>query len=340
MSQPSPTSIATDRVAFITGVRGQDGSYLAESLVAKGWKVHGLVRETELPRNETLVEQVELHQGDLSDSNRLRQLILDLTPDAVFNLGGISSVATSWKEPYQTALISGASAIALMDASLELQNASGSEVRFFQASSAEIFGHASEVPQVEGTALAPLSPYGVAKAMAHRSAALYRSRGLLASTGILYNHESTRRPPSFVTRKISLGVAAIALGMKKDLILGNLNAIRDFGWAPDCVRAMELILESAEADDYIIASGESHSIREFVLSAFEAAGIANGESLIRTDPLFARPLEAPEMRGEAKKISDRLGWSPTTRFHEIARNMVEHDLALLRQKGPELLNEA
>lgn len=339
MSWPGISSTVKSPIAFITGVSGQDGSYLAERLVDRGWEVHGLVRTAEPSRNETAAANVEFHQGDLVDSERLRQLVLELAPDAIFNLGGISSVATSWNSPYQTALVSGAAVIALLEAALELQNRSGSEVRFFQASSAEIFGHATEVPQRESTALAPLSPYGVAKSMAHRSTALFRSKGLFATTGILYNHESIRRPPSFVTRKISLGVAAIALGMRRELVLGNLDAVRDFGWAPDYVRAMEMILEHTEADDYVIATGDSHSIREFVVATFEAAGISDGMSLVQTDPRFARPLEAPEMRGSAKKIFEQLGWSPITRFHDIAKKMVENDLELLSQTGPILLEE-
>lgn len=320
------------RTAFITGVSGQDGFYLAEHLVNSGWQVHGMTRSgddapTQLPR------PVTVHIGDLANAARLCSLVDEVQPDTIFNLGGTSSVAASWQQPYETSVSTGAASIALLEASWQLQERSGREVRFLQASSAEIFGNATQIPQDELTPIRPISPYGSAKAFAHHAVGTYRARGLFACSAILYNHESLRRPSSFVTRRITLGVAAIALGLKDRLSLGNLESIRDFGWAPDYVEALARIAAADEADDFVVATGVSHSVKEFAESAFAAAGIDRGLALVDLDPRFRRPVDAAVMRGDASKISKKLGWTASTSFEHIVQKMVEHDIEVVRQHG-------
>jgi GDPmannose 4,6-dehydratase len=263
----------------------------------------------------------------------MAQLIEEVEPDVVFNLGGMSSVAKSWQQPYEAAMVTGAASVALLEAAWRLQERSGRPVRFVQASSAEIFGNAAQVPQTEATPIRPVTPYGAAKAFAHHAVETYRSRGLFASSAILYNHESLRRPASFVTRRITLGVAAIALGLKDRMLLGNLDAVRDFGWAPDYVDALDRIATAEQADDFIVATGESHSVKDFAARAFEAADIPDGLSRIDTDPRFQRPAEALEMRGDPGKIWAILGWTATTDFQSIVQMMVAHDINLVRQHG-------
>lgn len=331
-TEPARVQNQDTRTAFITGVSGQDGSYLTEHLVSSGWTVHGMVRAGDDVRHASPAT-VTLHRGDLMDAPRMAQLIEDVEPDVVFNLGGMSSVAKSWQQPYEAAMVTGAASVALLEAAWRLQERSGRQVRFVQASSAEIFGNAAEVPQNESTPIRPVTPYGAAKAFAHHAVGTYRSRGLFASSAILYNHESLRRPDSFVTRRITLGVAAIALGLKNRIRLGNLDAVRDFGWAPDYVDALDRIATAERADDFIVATGESHSVKDFAASAFAAVGIPDGLSLVDTDPRFHRPAEALEMRGDPSKISTTLGWTATTDFRSIVQMMVEHDITLVRQHG-------
>jgi len=331
-TEPAREQNQGTRTAFITGVSGQDGSYLTEHLISSGWTVHGMVRAGDDVRHAS-PEAVTLHRGDLMDAPRMAQLIEEVEPDVVFNLGGMSSVAKSWQQPYEAAMVTGAASVALLEAAWRLQERSGRQVRFVQASSAEIFGNAAEVPQNESTPIRPVTPYGAAKAFAHHAVGTYRSRGLFASSAILYNHESLRRPETFVTRRITLGVAAVALGLKNRLRLGNLDAVRDFGWAPDYVDALDRIATAEQADDFIVATGESHSVKDFAASAFAAAGIPDGLSLVDTDPKFQRPAEALEMRGDPSKISATLGWTATTDFQSIVQMMVEHDITLVRQHG-------
>ncbi|MFS0717142.1 GDP-mannose 4,6-dehydratase [Arthrobacter sp. 1P04PC] len=319
--------------ALVTGISGQDGSYLAEQLVEAGWDVHGMVRAEDANPRQHEAGGVTLHEGDLSDPSRLAELIGDLAPDTIFNLGGISSVAASWERPYETVVSTGAAAVAMLEAAWQLQNRTGREIRFLQASSAEIFGQAKEVPQNEGTPLRPITPYGAAKALAHHAVGTYRARGLFASSAVLYNHESLRRPSSFVTRRITLGVAAIALGLKERLSLGNLDAVRDFGWAPDYVDAMVRIASAEQPEDFVVATGVSRSVRDFAEAAFLAAGVSEGLSLIDVNPKFRRPVDAPEMRGDATKISDTLGWRATATFEDIVAAMVQHDLGVVREHG-------
>lgn len=316
--------------ALITGITGQDGSYLAEQLLAAGWEIHALVRAPIDHEPAVVVQGATVHLGDLANSSELPKLVDDIEPDYVFNLGGLSSVARSWVEPVATGHISGIAVLALLDASWKLQERTGRVVRFVQASSSEIFGDAPRAPQSEKTAIAPISPYGIAKACAHHAVAMYRAKGLHASSGILYNHESPRRPATFVTRKITKGVAEIAAGMSGGISLGNLDVKRDWGWAPDYVDSLVRMSMASEADDYVIATGESHSIREFVIAAFSEVGIADWEPFVTIDPRFFRPADALEMRGDASKAHSVLGWQPTVDFTGIVSRMVAMDVDHIR----------
>ena len=237
----------------------------------------------------------------------------------------------SWQQPYETALISGASVVAMLETTWQLQQETGKQVRFVQASSAELFGEAETAPQSEATPIRPVSPYGAAKALAHHAVGVYRNRGLFASTAILYNHESVRRPAKFVTRKITSGAAAIAAGRQDRLSLGNLDAVRDWGWAPDYVDAMDRIALASVPDDFVVATGISHSVRDFVAAAFKAAGLDDWERYVEIDSAFARPSDASDMRGDISKISSSLGWKPTMDFEQLVAAMVRHDQDLLNK---------
>ncbi len=310
--------------ALITGATGQDGTYLADHLHEAGYDVHGLVRPGD-PR-PLHPEHLTVHEGDLMDRPGLAAILRDLKPNEIYNLAGLSSVAQCWAEPVLAAEVNGVSAVFLMDQAWQLQEATGDAVAFVQASSAEIFGQAAQSPQTERTHLAPVNPYGAAKALAHLSVGVYRSRGLHASSLILYNHESPLRPPSFVTRKITRGAAAIARGEAHELRLGNLDARRDWGWAPDYVRALALAARHPEAADYVIGTGVAHSVRDLVAAAFAAAGVAGWESYVVVDPAFYRPVEAYELVADATKAHRELGWSPTVDFSDIVARMVAADL--------------
>lgn len=318
--------------ALITGLTGQDGSYLAEQLAALGWEVHALVRGR-VAVGDSSAKSPILHVGDLMDLARIVRVLDEVEPDVVFNLGGISSVATSWHRPVDTGLISGIAVVALLEAAAKLQTRTGRAVRFVQASSSEIFGDASQVPQTESTPIAPVSPYGMAKAYGHQAVSIYRSKGLHASACILYNHESPRRPDSFVTRKITAGAAQIAAGKLDRLMLGNLDLKRDWGWAPDYVDALVRAADASAPGDYVIATGQSHSIREFAAAAFSAVGIEDWENRIGIDQRFVRPADPHDMLGDASKARDVLGWAPTVDFEEIVARMAAHDVELLREKG-------
>jgi GDPmannose 4,6-dehydratase len=310
--------------AFVTGIGGQDGNYLAERLVAEGVEVHALAHEQD-PAPEA--PGVELHTGDLTRVDDVRALLLDLAPDEVYNLAAISSVARSWEQPDLTALVNGTAAVALMESALQVQDKRGSQVRFVQASSAEIFGQPEVTPQDETTAIRPVNPYGAAKAYAHLSADVYRRRDLHAVSVILYNHESPRRPTTFVTRKITSTVAAIARGRSERLSLGNLDARRDWGWAPDYVDALVLAARAEVPRDFVIATGVSHSVRDFAAAAFRRAGIDDWESLVDVDPGLVRPADPTELTGDASRARRELGWAPTVAFEELVGRMVDADLA-------------
>ena len=321
----------TAPVALVTGITGQDGGYLAEHLVADGWIVHGLVQSTDdRPEHlRALGTSVSLHEGDLLDHARLSDVVRDTTPTAIWNLAGISSVARSWSEPVLTAQTNGTAVAALLQAALALQDATGRPVTFVQASSAEIFSGSSTVPQDESTPLAPRSPYGAAKAFAHHLVQTYRGRGLAASNAILYNHESPRRPVTFVTRKITTGVAAIATGRARELVLGDRTVRRDWGWAPDYVAAMVALGGAAEPQDVVIASGASHSVDDFVAAAFARVGIEDWEHLVRTDDRLLRTSDAADLVGDPARARSELGWTPTVGFEDIVGRMVDADLARL-----------
>ena len=309
--------------ALVTGIGGQDGSYLAERLIADGTEVHALVL-SEDANPAFCPPEVTLHIGDLADVEATRRLVLDLAPDEIFNLAAISSVAQSWAEPDLVARVNGLAAVALLESAAQL----GEHVRVVQASSAEIFGEPEHTPQTELTPVRPLNPYGAAKAYAHLSVGVQRQRGLHASSLVLYNHESPRRPAGFVTRKITAGVASIAQGRASELVLGNLDARRDWGWAPDYVDAMILAARADMPDDYVIATGVGHTVRDFVAAAFIAAGVEDWERFIRQDPALLRPADAGELVGDATRARDALGWSPTVAFTEVVAAMVDADLAL------------
>ena len=313
--------------AFITGVSGQDGGYLAERLLADGTEVHGLVRSVEdATPVQAAMPGLSLHVGDLNEVDSVARLIRRLAPDEIYNLAGISSVAQSWAEPIETGRVSGLAAAGLLHAAWEFGESEGRRIRVVQASSAEIFGNPDVSPQDESTPIAPITPYGAAKAYAHHMVRVYRGRGLHAVSAVLYNHESPRRPTTFVTRKITQGAARIARGEQTELRMGNLDARRDWGWAPDYVDAMIRAARHSEPDDYVVATGESHSVREFVEAAFVHAGVEDWEHYVRVDPAFVRPVDAIELTGDSGRAKRTLGWRTTMSFSEIVARMVEADL--------------
>jgi GDPmannose 4,6-dehydratase len=305
--------------AFVTGVGGQDGSYLAERLLADGVEVHALVLSSESAPD--VPAEVVRHVGDVRDVTGTRSLLADLRPSYVFNLAAVSSVAASWEAPLATSEVNGTAAVALMESARLVGG-----VRFVQASSAEVFGSPAASPQDESTPLRPVNPYGAAKAYAHLAVGVQRARGEHVSSLLLYNHESPRRPVRFVTRKITSTVAAIARGEASELVLGNLDARRDWGWAPDYVDAMVRAAYAEVPGDYVVATGHSHSVRDFVAAAFAAAGVADWEGLVRTDPAFVRPADPTELVGDASLARERLGWAPTVAFDELVARMVAADL--------------
>jgi GDPmannose 4,6-dehydratase len=317
--------------ALITGITGQDGSYLAELLLDKGYEVHGMVRRSsteKFDRIDRIRERVTLHQGDLLDQRSLVDALRAARPDEIYNLAAMSYVAASWVQPTLTAEFSGTGVTRMLEAMREVCP----EARFYQASSSEMFGKVREVPQTETTPFYPRSPYGVAKAYGHFITVNYReSYGLHATSGILFNHESPRRGLEFVTRKITWHAAAIKLGLVSKLRLGNLDAERDWGFAGDYVRAMWLMLQQAEPDDYVVATGEAHSVRECVDVAFDQAGISTDDHVV-IDPQFLRPAEVEHLIGDATKASVKLGWTPEVSFEGLIRMMVDADLALFERE--------
>lgn len=310
--------------AFVTGVAGQDGSYLAERLLADGVVVHGLVHG----RNEddVAVPGVLRHEGDITDIEAMTRLLDEIDPDVVYNLAGLSSVGASWDRPGLTMRVCGQAAVDLMEAGLRLQERRGRELRFVQAASAEIFGQAETSPQDETTPIRPVNPYGVAKAAAHLSAAVFRQRGLHAVSCVLYNHESPRRPPSFVTRKITRGAALISQGRLDHLALGNLDSRRDWGWAPDYVDAMVRAAAHTEPMDFVVATGSAHTVRDFVDAAFARVGIEDWSDLVVIDQALVRPADPAEQRGDPTRARELLGWEPSVAFAELAGRMVDADL--------------
>jgi GDPmannose 4,6-dehydratase len=315
------------RTALITGVTGQDGLYLSELLLSRGYRVVGLVRgqnNPKLPLLREAVPGVEVVTGDLLDLSSLIRAVQVAQPDEVYNLGAISFVAYSWENAHLTSDVTGKGVLNM----LEAVRLSDPQTRFYQASSSEMFGKVQAVPQTETTLLWPRSPYGVAKVFGHHMTINYReSYGMHASSGILFNHESPRRGPEFVTRKVSQAVARIALGLQDTLALGNLEAQRDWGFAGDYVQAMWLMLQQEQADDYVISTGRTRSIRELLDVAFAHVGIDDWSGLVTQDPRFLRPAEVDLLVGDASKARERLGWAPTVGFEELVRMMVDADLA-------------
>jgi GDPmannose 4,6-dehydratase len=314
--------------AFITGITGQDGSYLAELLLEKGYEVHGMVRRSsteKFERIEHLRERITLHQGDLLDQRSLVDALRAARPQEVYNLAAMSYVAVSWIQPTLTAEFTGVGVTRMLEAMREVCP----EARFYQASSSEMFGKVREVPQNEHTPFYPRSPYGVAKAYGHFITVNYReSYGLRATSGILFNHESPRRGLEFVTRKITWHAAAIKLGLVEKLHLGNLDAERDWGYAKDYVEAMWLMLQREQAEDYVIATGTAHSVRECLEIAFDQAGLDVDDRVV-LDPSLVRPAEVDHLIGDSTKAREELGWEPQTSFEQLIRLMVDADLELL-----------
>jgi GDPmannose 4,6-dehydratase len=311
--------------ALITGVTGQDGYYLSELLRRNGFQVHGVLRAG--GSCDGLLPHVHSHYADLVDTESVSALTDSVQPDVVFHLAGISSVAASWQDPVSTTQVNALSTTALLDACLHTQERTGKKVALVNASSGEIFAGAAESPQTETTPLHPISPYGASKALAYMMCQVYRAKGLAASNAILYNHESPRRPDKFVTRKITKAVAAIAAGRLDRLILGDLTVKRDWGWAPDYVDAMYRMAKLGRGDDFVIATGEAHSVADFVAAAFEVAGVDNWRDHVETDAAFMRPADRAAMIGDASKAASVLGWQPTMTFGAIVKAMVCSDLA-------------
>ena len=317
--------------ALITGVTGQDGLYLAEYLLGKGYEVFGLVRGQNNPKRE-LVERevpgVQVVTGDLTDLSSLLRALHTAQPAEVYNLGAISFVAYSWENARLTSEVTGLGVLNILEAIRLHAGDDVARVRFYQASSSEMFGKAQQVPQSERTLLWPRSPYGVAKVFGHYMTINYReSYGMHASSGILFNHESPRRGPEFVTRKISRAVARISLGLQNSMSLGNLEAKRDWGFAGDYVDAMWRMLQAEDADDYVVATGETHSIREYLDIAFARVGIDDWSELVKIDPRYFRPAEVDVLIGDPTKARTRLNWRPTVSFGELVALMVDSDLA-------------
>ncbi len=311
--------------ALITGITGQDGSYLAEFLLTKKYKVFGLVRRSSSENYERIAhirDQIELLQADLLDQVSLHQALAHSKPDEVYNLGAQSFVPTSWAQPVLTAEFTATGVTRL----LEAMRATVPKAKMYQASSSEMFGKVLEVPQTEKTPFHPRSPYGVAKVYGHHITVNYReSYGMFAVSGILFNHESPRRGLEFVTRKITDGVARIKLGLATKLALGNLQATRDWGYAGDYVRAMWLMLQRSEPTDYVVATAETHSVREFAKIAFECVGL-NFEEYVVTDPAFLRPAEVDHLLGNPERAIRELGWKREVSFPEMIEMMVKSDL--------------
>ena len=321
--------------ALITGINGMDGSHLADFLLEKGYKVYGMERHSSI-KNRTNTkhlknnENFEFITGDLTDSTSLLSVLSTSQPDEVYNLGSQSFVAESWNTPEQTSNVTGLGSLRMLDSIRTLNM----DTKFYQASTSELFGRMIENPATERTPFYPRSPYGVSKLYAHWITKNYReSYDMFNTCGILFNHESERRGHQFVTRKISDGVAKIHHGLQDFITLGNLEAKRDWGYAPDYVESMWLMLQQDNPDDFVIATGKTHTIREFLDSAFDVVGITDWEKYVKQDPRFMRPAEVDVLRGDASKAKYELGWKPKTNLQGLVKNMVESDIALLDPKG-------
>lgn len=317
--------------ALITGITGQDGSYLAELLLSKGYKVYGFNRRTSRPntrRIDHILDRITLVYGDMTDAFSIYKALKQAEPSEFYNLAAQSFVGSSWDMPEYTCDVNGVGVVK----ALEAIRSFNPSIKFYQASTSELYGRVREVPQNENTPFHPRSPYGFAKMMAYWATVNYReSYGMFAVNGILFNHESPRRGMEFVTRKISHGVAKIKLGFEKEIALGNLDAKRDWGYAPEYVDAMWKMLQHREAEDFVIATGKAHSVRDFVREAFAAIGMDEWEQHVKSDEKFMRPAEVHELVGDASKAQKLLGWKSKTAFSELVKVMVEADVKLLSE---------
>ena len=320
------------KTALITGITGQDGTYLAEYLIGLGYTVHGLIRGQNNPKAEAvrrLIPDLELIEGDLLDQSSLIGAVEAAQPDEVYNLGAISFIPVSWRQPVLTSEITGLGVTRMLEA-IRIVNR---DIRFYQASSSEMFGKVREVPQSETTPFHPRSPYGAAKAFGHYTTVNYReSYDMFACSGILFNHESPRRGLEFVTRKTTNAAARIKLGTQSELVMGDLTPKRDWGYAGDYVRAMHLMLQQDEPDDYVVGTGETHSIQEMCAAAFAHVGL-DWRDYVRTDPRFLRPAEVSLLIADSAKAREKLGWRPTVDFPGLIEMMVESDLERERANG-------
>lgn len=326
------------RKALITGITGQDGSYLAELLLEKGYEVHGIVRRSSSFNRERIDhlclnpdiygKALFLHYGDMTDSSRLTKLVYEIKPDEIYNLAAQSHVRISFDMPEFTGEVDAMGTMRMLEAIRE--SGLGKKIRFYQASTSELYGKVQEIPQSETTPFYPRSPYAVAKQYAFWSVKNYREAyGLFASNGILFNHESPRRGENFVTRKITMGVARIKLGLQKSLSMGNIEAKRDWGFAGDYVEGMWRILQHDKPDDFVLATGEMHSVREFLEVAFSEVGL-DWQDFVTYDKRYIRPSEVDQLMGDASKARRELGWEPKVRFRELVKMMVDSDLLLAR----------
>lgn len=320
------------KCALITGITGQDGSYLSEFLLSKGYRVCGLVRRTShlnLERIQHILDKIKLYSGDLTDLSGIIRIVEDCEPDEIYNLAAQSFVFTSWEQPILTAQVTAVGVANMLEA-VRIVNP---KIKFYQASSSEMFGKAQQIPQNEKTPFYPRSPYGVSKLFGHWTTVNYReSFGIFACSGILFNHESPRRGKEFVTRKISYGVARIKHNKEKKLTLGNLDSSRDWGYAGDYVEAMWLMLQQSEPDDYVIATGETHTVREFAEIAFQRVGL-DWKDFVEVDKSLIRPAEVDYLLGDSSKGRDKLGWKPKVTFKQLVEMMVDSDMELVAKGG-------
>ena len=318
------------KTAFITGINGMDGSHLADLLLTRGYKVYGMERRSSNINDvntKHLKDKITILNGDMTDQNSLLRCLKECNPDEVYNLAAQSFVGQSWNTPEHTSEVTGLGVLRMLEAIREYNP----KIKFYQASSSEMFGRMVENPAKETTPFYPRSPYGVSKLYGHWITKNYReSYDMFACSGILFNHESERRGIEFVTRKISDGVARIKLGLADHITLGNLDAKRDWGYAPDYVEAMWMMLQQETPEDYVIATGETHSIRDFLTEAFNHVGIKNWEPYIKQDPRFMRPAEVDVLRGDYTKAKEEMEWVPQTNFSELVKKMVDNDLELLK----------
>ena len=328
--------MTNNKKALITGITGQDGSYLAELLLSKGYEVHGVIRRASTfntSRLEGIYQNPQdsdrklfLHYGDLSDTGTIRKLIFDIQPDELYNLAAQSHVKVSFDIPEYTGDITGLGVLRILEAIKDLEKTTGKKTKFYQASSSEMFG-AAPPPQNELTPFHPRSPYGVAKVFAYYATKNYHEAyGIFAVNGILFNHESPRRGETFVTKKITRGVARIKAGLERKIYLGNLDARRDWGYAPEYMEAAWRMLQESQPDDYVIGTGETHSVKDFVEAAFARAGIKNWQEYVEVDKRYMRPAEVENLVADTRKAKEKIGWEPKTKFDDLVKIMVEADL--------------